>query len=93
MENNPLDIGISEKCAFCLESFSNLSKFVDHLDEDCEVKKDLEKNKRSPNNEQRLAILRKGDLRKHSNQQLNQQLGKLKGSTGEESSVAGDISG
>jgi hypothetical protein len=91
MENNFSDVGISEKCAFCMESFINLSKFVEHLDKSCTVKKDLEKNKSCLNNEQRLVILCKDNWRKHSTEQLNQQLGRLKGTKGEESSVAGDI--
>lgn len=91
MENNSLDIGISEKCTFCMESFSSLREFVKHLDGTCEVKKDLDKNKTGRNNEQRLIILRKDELRKHSTKQLNQEREKFKGTKGEDTSVAGDI--
>ena len=91
MENNSLDFSISEKCTFCMESFSTLSEFVKHLDGTCEVKKDLDGNKTGWNNEQRLIMKRKDDLRKASTNQLNQEREKLKGTKGEDTSFGGDI--
>lgn len=90
MENNPLDIDISEKCTFCTESFVNLSEFVEHLARNCKAKKGLEEKNKPPNPEQRLTIVCKDDWCKHSNRELNRLLEIIKGTKGGKRSVAGD---
>ena len=88
MENKFLDIDINERCAFCPKSFTCLRSFITHLDENCKGKKEVEKNKNRLNREQRLTITCKDHWCKHSTEQLNQQLAKIKGTKDEERSVA-----
>jgi len=54
------------------------------------VKKDLEKNKTRLRKKHRLIITCKDDWCKHSTEQLNQQLAKIKSTEGDQCSVADD---
>lgn len=91
MENDAPDIVISEKCAFCEESFNTLNTFVEHLAKSCKVK-DLEEKSGPLNVRQRKTIERKDEWCKHSNKKLNQQLDNNKGTRAGERSIAGDYS-
>lgn len=90
MENVSLDIDISEKCGFCMKSFTCLRPFVLHLDKYCLVKKKLEGNGSRLNEEQHITMRRRNKWLKRSNMELNQQRAIIKGTISEECSVAGN---
>lgn len=71
-------------------SFDCLRYFVTHLDKNCKAKKDCKEKGIPENGKQRRSIRHKDSWCKLSNEQLNQQLAIIKGTKGEESSVAGD---
>ena len=72
-----------------MKSFSNLRKFVTHLDR-CKAKKILESNRSHLNEKHYRTISNRKELCGYSNKQLKQQLEIIKGTEGEECSVVGD---
>ena len=81
-------MGVSEVCAFCMETFYTLRKFIRHVNKNCEIREKL-RNETCLSEKQHRTIRRTEELRKASNVQLYEQL-KTKGTAANESSVVAD---